>query len=184
MIPAPPMTRAAFDLELVWYVLTARYMTEATAEANLRRRGFTAWAPMKKSIVSHAGSRREEARPLLPGYLFVGLTDHQSVGNALRVHPVQGCIRMAGNVMAISMARVAALWIGLEPYGGMAPLPTDPKIGTRVRVAGGLLATLQPNQWITGIVEARDGKSALKILLDDGPNFAVTIQTQDLVVLG
>lgn len=59
--------------EALWYVVHTRPNSEAKADFNLRRQGFTTYLPRYQRPRRHARKTEMVARPLFPRYLFVEL---------------------------------------------------------------------------------------------------------------
>lgn len=74
-----------------WYVVKSEPAHERKAEADLRRRGFEAFCPMKRELgKDSAGKPAVISRPLLCGYLFVSLDlGREGWGEAKRALHVQ-----------------------------------------------------------------------------------------------
>jgi transcription antitermination factor NusG len=95
------------DDPLVWFAVQANPNCEVRAEAGLIERGFVVYLPRETRW--HRATRRGKAeakrepksRPLMVGYLFVGMCGLQSVYHARQTDGVRGMVGVNGKPTAI-----------------------------------------------------------------------------------
>ncbi len=88
---------------LTWYALKSRPNCERKAESSLKDRGFSVYVPMEtRWRRSKAKDKRERHdRPLIPGYMFVGLSDGASLYFALQADGVASVVGWGGHARVI-----------------------------------------------------------------------------------
>lgn len=86
---APPETFEGF----AWYVVYTNIKCERRAQLGLRRKGYQTYLPFQKVDVRHARKIDVVEKPLLPRYLFIGLTTGQDFYHMRGVDGVESIVR-------------------------------------------------------------------------------------------
>jgi transcriptional antiterminator RfaH len=102
------------DCRLTWYVLRSATRREKDAEKGLIEAGFVVYLPREVRVRRRAGRKFNINGPLLPGYLFVGLDEGQSLYHATNVDAVHDVVRSRRDFHPRSI-----------PFGGGEGTPGD-----------------------------------------------------------
>lgn len=96
-LPDPePVTR------LVWFAIRTRSLCEHKVVVGLRERGFDAYLPAEADWKRNkAGGRERRERPLIPGYVFVGVGEGKSLYFAMQVESAIGVVGWDGRAREI-----------------------------------------------------------------------------------
>lgn len=143
-----------------WYVAHTRPHKEGFAEENLRRLGFTTFAPRIERTVRSARRSRQVLRPMFPRYLFVAMD--LSVD---RWRSAAGAFGVANLIMASDRPRpvrrgeVEALAEAADGRGAVAFAP-DLSPGDRVRFLAGPMADR------IGTLVALDDEGRVAVLME------------------
>lgn len=110
--PADVM-RAGVTTELMrWCIARCAPMAERKVMDALTERRIVGYLPMHRFYRRIRGVRHEAARPLMVGYIFVGLAAHQSTYDLRRISGVEGVLQSNGATAFISpwaVVQIAAL---------------------------------------------------------------------------
>lgn len=89
-------------MSLVWYALRTKPLSERKALTGLLKRGFTVYLPVEtKWRRARNNTRERHDRPLIPGYLFLGVGPWQALYFALQVESVHDVVGVGGEARAI-----------------------------------------------------------------------------------
>ncbi len=154
---------AGFATEiLVWFIARCQPSSERKALAALRERRLSAYMPIERTAKKVRDARTVVERPLLTGYLFVGLPteDHQHL--VRHVTGIEGLVSVAGKAHVFSAWKVLAI-AAAEAAGAFdrsGPRKPVYRHGQKVRVSRG--------QWLGQLAEIVDASAEdrLRILIE------------------
>lgn len=155
------------DDPLIWYAVQCNPNCEEKAVAGLLERGFVAYLPRETKW--HRATRRGKAeaqrvpksRPLMTGYLFVGLCRLQSVYSVRQTDGVRALVGACGTPAQIPERFIAKL-IDREERGYFdhtRPITARHKAGDKVKVTEGPFADCMGEV----LSEIADGKLRVEI---------------------
>lgn len=137
-----------------WVIARCSAMAERRAMSGLTERRFVAYMPMHRFYRRHHGSRVRAERPLLVGYVFVGLAPHQSEWDLRQIDGIDGVLKTDGATALINpwtVVQIAAMEAdgAFDHTGPKKPVYAKDQL---VRIVSG---------WAVGhiakVVEATDG---------------------------
>ncbi|MCX7309904.1 MAG: transcriptional activator RfaH [Afipia sp.] len=126
----------------LWYVVHTRPNSEAKADFNLRRQGFTTYLPRYQRQRRHARKSETVTRPLFPRYLFVELDLAFDQWRSIRSTFGISQIVLAGDrprplpVGVVDEIRARESETGFVKLG----LPAGVKPGSKIRLLDGVFA--------------------------------------------
>ncbi|WP_167765424.1 MULTISPECIES: transcription termination/antitermination protein NusG [unclassified Brevundimonas] len=87
---------------LVWFAMRTKSLCEHKVVIGLRERGFDAYLPAEADWKRNkTGSRERRERPLIPGYVFVGVGPGKSLYFAMQVESATGVVGWDGQAREI-----------------------------------------------------------------------------------
>lgn len=146
------MARGEQD-EPIWYVVMTRPRSEAAADAQLRRAGFTTFYPferIKRRRKLPTGKVRLETveKPHFPGYMFVGLHEGQGLYHVNNAEAVSTVIYNGPEPVRVPDSVVEALQDACDEYGAIMfedrtkkAIGFKGKIGDNVKILEGPFAS-------------------------------------------
>jgi len=144
-----------------WFVAQLKPNGLASAVRNLDRQGFASFSPVRMESVRVRNTRKDQARPLFPGYLFVQFEPHQQGWQS--ISSTRGVSRLILSDFRTPRPLPAAFMAGLiarcDVNGVLAP-PEKLEPGDRIRVLSGPFADL-----IT-TVDQLDKGQRIQVLID------------------
>lgn len=136
------------DDPLVWYAIQTNPNCEARAELGLLERGFVAYLP--REVRWHRPTRRgkaapervRKARPLMIGYLFVGMCGLQSIYAVRQVDGVRAVVGVNGSPVQIPDRTIQKLLDREERgfFDETRPVRGKHKAGDKVTITTGPFA--------------------------------------------
>lgn len=159
--------------ELLWFVAHTKPRREKKLVEYCERQGFAATLPCYRSTHKYRGKSVVFRKPLFPGYVFLQLQSgavtvvrqNDLVANVLDVFDQATFARQLGEILT-------AVESGLE-----VRLAPNIETGTRVRIRSG------PLQGIEGLVESRQGRTAVILRLDFINQAAAVLLDADVLEL-
>ena len=110
--PADVMAAGVRSEPMRWCIARCSPMAERKVMDAMTERKIVAYLPMHRFYRRLRGVRHEAARPLMVGYVFVGLAPHQSTYDLRRISGVEGVLQSNGATALISpwaVVQIAAL---------------------------------------------------------------------------
>ena len=137
-VPAQaPQTSAAGN----WYALYTCPRHEKLVAEQIKRRSFTCFLPVYRSVRRWKDRRKELELALFPGYVFV----HMALEKKLKVLEIPGAVRLVsfnGQPAPLPASEIEMLRNRLSGAGGVEPHPYL-RAGRRVRVRSGAMEGLE-----------------------------------------
>ncbi len=142
-----------------WYALYTRSRHEKSVDAELQKKGFRTFLPVRKFTSQWSDRKKTIEEPLFPGYLFV----HLALQNRLPVLQTAGAVRFVGpskaSPLAVPEKDLQSIRQFIDHDMQMDPFPYL-KEGTRVYVRCG------PLKGAEGFIVRKDKQCRLVVSLD------------------
>ncbi len=151
--------RADSGLKAEWYPLYTRSRSEKAAYAELKKRGYEAFLPLKKSLRRWSDRKKLVELPLIPSYVFVK-APRSDLREIVRLRNVSRYISFNGKPASAREREIEMLKLALENELEIEVLDGKLEKGSIVKFASGLFAGY------TGKVVGFRGKKKLAIELD------------------
>jgi len=90
--PGREVSEARWHADAAWFVAQLKPNSDAIAQRNLQRQGFTTFLPRFQKTERKATRFRETQRPLFPGYVFVSVS--VADGRWRAINSTQGITRL------------------------------------------------------------------------------------------
>lgn len=160
--PADVMAAGVRSEPMRWCIARCSPMAERKVMDAMTERKIVAYLPMHRFYRRLRGVRHETARPLMVGYVFVGLAPHQSTYDLRRISGVEGVLQSNGATAFISPWAVVQI-AALEAARAFDHTSHKPVFSTGqvVRIVTGWAAGQQAK-----VIEAEDG--GLRVSFDAG----------------
>ncbi|TFW03971.1 hypothetical protein E4M02_02515 [Brevundimonas sp. S30B] len=110
--PADVMASGVRTEPMRWCIARTGVMAERKVLTALRERRIAAYMPMNRFYRRPRGVKIETMRPLLVGYIFIGLAPHQAVYDLTQVDGIEGVLQTDGRTAIISpwsVVQIAAM---------------------------------------------------------------------------
>lgn len=160
--PADVMAAGVRSEPMRWCIARCSPMAERKVMDAMTERKIVAYLPMHRFYRRLRGVRHEAARPLMVGYVFVGLAPHQSTYDLRRISGVEGVLQSNGATAFISpwaVVQIAALEAA-RAFDHTSQKPTFSP-GQIIRIVTGWAAGHQAK-----VIHADDG--GLRVTFDAG----------------
>lgn len=130
------------DEALEWFVLRTATRREVVVEESLLEAGFTVYAPRMARYDRRLGRRIRIERPLVPGYMFIGLPDAGYLDDVLEMEGIHNVLRVfdgSGRPVAV---RFEEIWPILQQdlhgeFDRTRRSKEDPDPGAQVTITAG-----------------------------------------------
>jgi transcriptional antiterminator RfaH len=147
-----------------WYAVRTKPRQEARARLEFERQGLEVYLPMVLTRIRHARKVDWEARPFLPGYLFLHLAPEERCWTRIRsTYGAIGVVHFGLHHPSVPDEAIAMMRAS-ENEKGMIETTSTPLVpftaGERVRVCGGSLEGLE------GIFQEMRGQDRAMVFLD------------------
>lgn len=147
-----------------WYAVRTKPRQETRARTEFERQGLEVYLPMVLTRIRHARKVDWEARPFLPGYLFLHLSPENRYWTRIRsTYGAIGVVHFGLHYPSVPDEAIAMMR-GSEDEQGMIETSRTPLVpfasGERVKVCGGSLAGLE------GIFQEMRGQDRAMVFLD------------------
>lgn len=128
-----------------WHILTCLPQTEFRARDELHGLGFSALVPVEFRMRQVAKAKTFVKRPVVPGYVFVGLSSAADWHQVRKVDGVRLPLRADGRWATLTPKQVSALELLSQPaeYWRHAVIGHTYRIGDRIRIRQGAIAELE-----------------------------------------
>lgn len=157
-----------------WTILTCRPQTEFAARDELHGLGFSALVPVEFRMRQVAKATTFIRRPVLPGYVFVGLTCAADWFQVRKVDGVRLPLQSNGRWATLTPTQVSALESLSQPgeHWRRGRIGHAYRLGDRIRIRRGAMAELE------AVIASLDGGQIVAVAQMFGKEHRVKVKPE------